>query len=136
MFVLDTNVISEIRRGRKAHPKVIAWSAATPSDDTYLSVITILEIEVGTQLMERRDAARGRLFRDWIVRTIMPSFAGRIIDIDTAVAQCCAGLHVPTTRPQRDTFIAATAIVHGMTVVTRNVGDFQMPGVRTLNPWI
>ena len=135
MYVLDTNVISELRRPAKANPKVSAWAAATPVANTFLSSITILELEVGALLMERKDKVYAKALRDWIDAMILPRFDGRILPVDTAVALCCARLHVPDRRAERDALIAATAVVHAMTVVTRNVADFSMGGVKVLNPW-
>ena len=135
MFVLDTNVISELRRPAKADPKLLAWANATPVVHTYLSAVTILEIELGTLLMERKDKAQAKVLRAWIDTLILPRFDGRILPVDTAVAQCCARQHVPDPRAQRHALIAATAVVHSMTVVTRNVADFGMSGVNVLNPW-
>ena len=135
MFVLDTNIISELRRPAKANPRVLAWARATPVTQTFLSVITILEIELGALLMERKDKAHAKILRDWIDLQILPRFDGRILAVDTAVAQCCARLHVTATRAERDALVAATALVHAMTVVTRNVSDFGMSGVRVLDPW-
>ena len=135
MYVLDTNVISELRRPMKANPKVLAWATATPVVQTYVSAITILEIELGALLMERKDKAHATILRTWIDTQILPSFDGRILAVDTAVAQRCARLHVTATRAERDALIAATAAVHAMTVVTRNIADFAMPGIKVLNPW-
>jgi hypothetical protein len=103
--------------------------------DLYLSAITIQELEIGVLLAERRDPSQGALFRLWLNDHVIPAFNGRILDVDTAVAQRSAKLHVPDPRPVRDGLIAATALVHGMTVVTRNVADFEPTGVKTLNPW-
>ncbi len=135
MFVLDTNVVSELRRPEKANPKVMAWASTTPLTTFFLSSITILELELGVQLMERKDAAQGMILRTWIDSQILPRFEGRILAIDTAIAQRCARLHVPDPRAERDALIAATALVHGMTVVTRNVDDFKPMGVQIFNPW-
>ncbi len=135
MFVLDTNVISELRRPNRAHPNVLAWANATPVTSTFISAITILEIELGTLLMERKDTAHAKVLRDWINTRVLQHFDGRILAVDAVVAQCCARLHVPVPRAERDTLIAATAIVHAMTVVTRNVSDFDGCGVKVLNPW-
>lgn len=134
-FLLDTNVISELRRPEKADAKVAAWAAATPVSTTFLSVIAILEIELGALAVERRDKARGRALRFWIDEQILPRFEGRILPIDTAVALRCAGLHVPDPRAERDALIAATALVHGLTIVTRNVADFAPTKARIVNPW-
>lgn len=137
MFVLDTNVVSELRKAKagKADKNLTAWAASVPTVSLYLSAITILELETGVLLAERRDPVQGALLRTWLTNHVLPAFAGRVLAIDTAVAQRCAGLHVPAPRADRDAIIAATALVHGMTVVTRNVADFAPTGVRLVNPW-
>ncbi len=135
MFVLDTNVVSELRRPEKADPKVVEWASAAFLSSLFLSSITVLELELGTLLMERKDPAQGVILRAWINSQVLPRFEGRILAVDTAVAQRCASLHVPDPRSERDALIAATALVHGMTVVTRNVADFEPTGVQTFNPW-
>jgi hypothetical protein len=135
MFVLDTNVVSELRRPEKADPEVLTWASAAPLASFFLSSITVLELELGTLLMERKDTDQGAVLRAWMDRQVLPWFEGRILAVDTAVAQRCARLHVPNPRAERDALIAATALVHGMTVATRNVADFAPTGVRTVNPW-
>ncbi|WP_210411729.1 type II toxin-antitoxin system VapC family toxin [Rhodoferax sediminis] len=137
MFVLDTNVVSELRKIRsgRADANVAKWADSVESVDLYLSVITVQELEIGVLLAERRDPAQGAVFRAWLDSHVLPAFAGRILPVDTAVAQRSAKLHVPDPRPVRDCLIAATALVHGMTVVTRNVADFEPCGVLLLNPW-
>lgn len=135
MFLLDTNVISELRRPEKADRNVIAWAKTIPAASFFLSAISILEIELGTLLIARKDAAQGAVLRAWIDDQILPRFDGRILAVDTAVAQRCARLHVPDPRAERDALIAATAMVHGLTVVTRDVTDFEPAGVALLNPW-
>lgn len=135
MFLLDTNVISELRRPDKADRNVVAWANAAPVANFFISVISILEIELCARLIERRDAEQGALLRAWVDGQVLTRFEGRILTIDTAVAQRCAQLHVPNPRAERDALIAATALVHGLTVVTRNVGDFEPTGVPLLNPW-
>ena len=135
MFLLDTNVLSELRRRERTHPKVAAWADAVQASDLFLSVITILEIEAGTLLLARRDKAQGAVLRAWIDGKVLPAFAGRILAVVTAIAQHCARLHVPDPRAERDALIAATALVHRLKVVTRNVADFQPMGVELLNPW-
>jgi toxin FitB len=138
MYLLDTNVVSEMRKIRpgKADPNVAAWADSVEASDLYLSVISIHELELGVLLAERRDAVQGAVLRKWLNEHALPAFAGRILDVDTVVALRSAGLHVPDLHPFRDGLIAATALVHGMTVVTRNVDDFQSTGVTILNPWI
>ena len=135
MYVLDTNVISELRKGKKAQRSVRMWAQALPTASLFLSVVSVLELEIGTLLVERRDRNQGAILRAWIDGHVLPSFSGRILAIDTAVAQRCASLHVPNPRSDRDALIAATALVHGMTVVTRNVSDFQATDVAVVNPW-
>jgi predicted nucleic acid-binding protein len=137
MYVLDTNVIAELRKAKagKADKNVAAWAAKVPPSALFLSVITVLELEVGTLLVERRDKTQGSMLRTWLDDHVLPAFAGRILAVDTAVAQRCAKLHVPNRRSERDALISATALTHGMAVVTRNVADFEPTGVKVYNPW-
>ncbi len=137
MFVLDTNVISELRKARtgKADAKVVAWATSVPPALLFISAITVLELELGTLLMERRDPRQGAMLRAWLDTQLLPAFAGHVLSIDTEVAQCCARLHVPDTRSDRDAMIAATGLVHASKIVTRNVVDFAGTGVGLLNPW-
>ena len=137
MFLLDTNVVSELRKVRlgKADECVARWADSVNAADLFLSVITVQELEIGVLLAERRDAEQGRVFRAWLNNQVLPAFAGRVLPVDTAVALRSAQLHVPNPHPIRDGLIAATALVHGMTMVTRNVEDFKSAGVVLLNPW-
>jgi len=137
MFLLDTNVVSELRKVRagKAHPGVAAWAERVSAADLYLSVIVVQELEIGVLLAERRDPDQGVILRTWFERHVLPAFDGRILPVDIEVARIGGRLHVPDPRPVRDCLIAATALAHGMTVVTRNVADFRPTGVRTINPW-
>ena len=135
MYLLDTNVISELRKAGKADPRVVAWAKIVSPASLYLSAISILELELGVLLMERRDPMQGTILRSWIDDHVLPAFTGRILAIDTAVAKCCAALHVPNPRSDRDALIAASALTHRMTVVTRNIADFQETGVPLINPW-
>ena len=138
MYVLDTNVVSELRKARsgKADAQVVAWASGVPAGSLYLSVISVLELETGVLLLERRDPAQGALMRAWLDGHVLPAFAGRILGVDTAVALRCARLHMPNRCSERDALIAATALVHGMTVATRNVADFEAAGAALFNPWI
>ena len=137
MFLLDTNVISELRKVRagKADPNVARWVRGVPACSLFLSVIVIQELEIGTLLVERRDPAQGAILRAWLDEHVLPAFDGRILPVDMAIARCAAALHVPDPKPIRDGLIAATALVHGMTVVTRNLADFKAIGATILNPW-
>lgn len=138
MFILDTNVVSELRKVRlgRADAHVAQWADSVESVELYLSCITVQELEIGVLLAQRRDPTQGAIFRVWLDQHVLPAFAGRILPVDTAVAQRSAKLHVPDPRPIRDGLIAGTALVHGMTLVTRNVADFEPCGVRLLNPWL
>ena len=135
MYILDTNVVSELRKAKKADQNVTKWAQLLPSATLYISVISLLELEIGILLMERRDKEQGAILRAWMNRHVLPTFSGRILAIDTTVAQRCAALHVPNPRSDRDALIAATALVHGLSVATRNVADFEGMGVDVLNPW-
>jgi toxin FitB len=137
MFVLDTNVVSELRKAAsgRADEHVVAWANAVRPDTLFLSAITLLEIEQGVLQLERRDPRQGSAIRLWFERQVLPAFEGRVLPIDDRVALRCARLHVPDPRQERDALIAATALVHGMSVVTRNVADFERTGVPLLDPW-
>lgn len=137
MYLLDTNVVSELRKvaqGR-ANPQVVAWANSVLATQLFISAITVLELELGVGLIERRDARQGTLLRRWLEEQVLPAFDGRVLPVDAAVAQRCAGLHIPNPQPDRDALIAATAAVHGLTLVTRNTADFAATGVKWLNPW-
>jgi toxin FitB len=135
MFLLDTNVIAELRRPHRTNPKVAAWADAVPTSDMFLSSITVLELETGALLLKRRDGRQGTLIQQWIEDRVLPAFTERILAVDATVAQRCAHLHVPAARPYRDSLIAATALVHRLIVVTRNRADFEPMAVTVLNPW-
>ena len=137
MYVLDTNVLSELRKVRlgTADANVAAWAESVDAAALFVSVISVMELELGVLAIERRDATQGAMLRAWLDLQVLPEFAERTLPIDTAVAQRCARLHVPDKRGERDALIAATALVHGMAVVTRNVADFKPTGVVTVNPW-
>ncbi len=137
MLLLDTNVVSELRKVRagKADPHVAAWSRSVAGASLYLSAIVVQELEIGVLQIKRRDPVQGALLRAWLEDHVLSSFARRILPVDTTVARRSATLHVPDPRPYRDGLIAATALVHGMTLVTRNVADFAPMGVTLLDPW-
>ena len=136
MFLLDTNVVSELRRPERADANVRAWASNSPAALHALSVVTVLELELGTLLMERRDAMQGAILRRWLEHEVLTPLSSRVLPIDIEIARVCASLHVPDPRPERDALIAATALVHGLTVVTRNTADFDSIGVALINPWL
>ena len=138
MFVLDTNVVSELRKVRtgKANPGVASWAEHVPSASLFISAITIHELEHGALLMERSDPAQGALLREWLDQSVTGAFENRVIAVDDKVARRAAVLHVPDPAPFRDALIGATALVHDMTVVTRDLKDFQrFDNLDILNPW-
>jgi toxin FitB len=135
MFLLDTNVVSETRKVSLGDRRVLDWAAGQARETLHLSVVSIQELEYGALLLRRKDDAGGKKLIDWIGRQVIPAFGGRILPIDVEIARACAALHVPTTRPHRDAMIAATALVHGLTVVTRDMKDFAPMDVPVLNPW-
>ena len=137
MYVLDTNVISELRKAKtgRADINVVNWAQAVSTGSLFISAITVLEIEMGILSVARKDPQQGAVLRSWLNTHVLPAFAERTLPVDIAVALRCAKLHVPDPRSDRDALIAATALVHGMTVVTRNVADFAPTGVDIVNPW-
>ena len=136
-YLLDTNVVSELRKigDGKADANVVAWIGAKNAADFFISAITILELERGMLAIQRRDAAQGARLRAWLDNRVGPEFEGRILPVDDAVATRCAHLHVPDRRNEADALIAATALTHGLTVVTRNIRDFAGTGVVLVDPW-
>jgi predicted nucleic acid-binding protein len=135
MYLFDTNLISELRKEDKADPHVLAWARNVKRSSMFLSVINLRELETGVLLMERRDPIQGAALRSWLRDTVAVKFAGRILPIDETVALRAAQLYIPNPRPESDALIAATALVHGLIVATRNVADFEPTGVRVINPW-
>lgn len=137
MFLLDTHVVSELRRaaGGKADPKVVAWAASIPAELQFISAMTVFELEYGVRLKESSDPKQGAVLRLWLDTQVLPAFDGRTLPVDVSVALKCAPMHVPNQCKERDSFIAATAMVRGMTVVTRDVTDFAPTGAKLFNPW-
>jgi len=141
MYLIDINVISELRKASAGHanPGVVIWAQSIPPESLFISVITLMELEKGIQLKARQDPVAGGVLCRWLVERVLPSFRGRVLPVDKMVALENAGYHVPDPRPLADSLIAATAKVHGLCVVTRNAKDFslfkQTHGLRVFNPW-
>lgn len=134
MYLLDTNVVSELRRGRSAHPAVLRWRESVSTGSTYLSIFVLAELTHGIALVRRRDLVQARMLEDWLLRVRM-EYKDRILGADIEIAQLWGELNVPDKLPTIDGFIAATALVHGLTVVTRNIADFRRAGVDVLDPF-
>lgn len=133
-YLQDTNILSELRR-RTAHAKVRAWVDTQPASDLMISVVTVIEIETGILRLARTDRAQAQTLSTWFSDRVLAAFADRILPIDLATARQVAPLHVPDPAPRHDALIAGTALAHQLTVVTRNVGDFERTGVTVVNPW-
>ncbi len=135
MYVLDTNVISELRQGKPKQSAVVrSWATSVPASQLFLTAISILELEKGVLALERKTPPQGSALRVWL-KSVRTTFAGRILPFTEDTATLCAAMHVPDPRSDRDAMIAATALEHGMTVVTRNVDDFAGTGVPLINPF-
>jgi predicted nucleic acid-binding protein len=137
MYLLDTNVISEFRKSAdgRINKSVKRWADEISPDLMFISAISVLELEIGVLQIERRDKKQGLILRKWLNKNVLPAFLDRVLPVDLAVAQRCASLHVPNPKSERDAMIAATAIEHRMTIVTRNVSDFSQSGVKIFDPW-
>lgn len=138
MYLLDTNVLSEMRKlnSFKINPNVATWLNRVYPEELYLSVLTIMEIKVGILgLKHRNDYQQTTVLNSWLTQEIQPKFAQRILPITTEIALSCASLHIPNKRPFSDALIAATAIQHNLTLVTRNIKDFQGLKLRLINPF-
>jgi predicted nucleic acid-binding protein len=136
MYVLDTNVISELRQGKpNQSPEVRVWASDKPVSHLFISAISILELEIGVLALERRTPPQGSALRVWL-NGVKASFSGRILPFTENTATLCAALHVPDPKSERDAMIAATALEHRMTVVTRNVSDFAGTHAKVINPFV
>lgn len=134
--LLDTNVISELRKpAGRASDQVRDWVRGQLASTLFLSAIMILEIDLGIRRRRRRDPEQADLLQRWLEGGVLATFDGRILRVDVAVTRRAAALHVPDPRPERDALIGATALVHDLTVVTRNVSDFCTIGVEIRDPW-
>lgn len=138
MFLLDTNVVSEARRiaAGRADERFERWISSIEPTLAYVSVVTIMELEIGVMRLERRDPSAGAILRQWLNHDVGIAFEGRTLPVDTETARLAATLHVPDPAPAIDALVAATALAHGMRVVTRNAGDFaRFKDLHVINPW-
>ncbi|MDB6080253.1 MAG: VapC toxin protein [Akkermansiaceae bacterium] len=134
-YLLDTNVLSELRKGRRCDPSVALWQAGLTANDQFVSVISLMEIQSGILAARRSDERFADLLADWYENRVKPTFDGRVLGIDLEIAERCSLLMNQRTRGLSDALIAATAHVLGFTLVTRNVDDFRDTGIRLVNPW-
>lgn len=137
MYLLDTNIISESRKlgTSRIDPRAARWFAQVDVETTFVSAMTIFELERGVQQMERRDATQGSALRRWLDDQIMTAYENRTLPLSRAVALVCAGLHIPDPKSERDAWIAATAIDAELTLISRNVSDFANMSVELINPF-
>jgi predicted nucleic acid-binding protein len=133
-YLLDTNIVSELRKGPRANPGVVSWIAAVEDTQLYLSVLVVGELRRGVELCRRRDPRSATALEQWLDE-LLRLHGGRVLGIDRSVAEAWARLGVPDPVPVVDGLLAATAIIHGLTLVTRNVADVRRTGVRVLNPF-
>lgn len=137
MLLLDTNVVSELRKvaSGRAHPNVVVWNETVDPAETFISSVVLHELEIGVRLVEHNDPVAGKVLRNWLENTVLTTFSGRILPLDEAAAVQAARWHVPDPKPINDAYIAATALTRRMTLVTRNTRDFDGMGVTLVNPW-
>ena len=137
MYLLDTNIISESRKlgTSRVDPRAARWFDRVDVETTFVSAMTIFELERGVRQMERRDAAQGSVLRRWLDDQVMATYEHRTLPLSRAVALICAGLHIPDPKSERDAWIAATAIDADLTLASRNTGDFASMGVRLIDPF-
>jgi toxin FitB len=134
MYLIDTNIISEVRKGRRCNPNVAAWYRAVREDELFLSVLVVGEIRQGIERLRPRNGRRATALENWLDE-ILGSFGERVLPINERVAQVWGRLNVREALPVVDSLLAATAEAHGLTLVTRNLKDIERSGVRCLNPF-
>lgn len=133
-YLLDTNVLSELRKGTRCDAHVARWADAAPSNSLFVSVLVLGEIRRGVERLRRKDPKQAKRLGAWLEQ-VKGAFAGRILGVDEAVAESWGSHDVPEPKPVVDGLLAATARVHGLTLVTRNTADFKRTGVAVLNPF-
>lgn len=132
-FLLDTNVVSEIRK-KVPNVGVAEWFESVPSDELFVSVLVVGEIRQGIERLARRDSVQAEIFERWLVE-LVGAYGDRVVPVTADVAEVWGRLNVPDPMPVVDGLLAATALVHGWTLVTRNICDVAQAGVRLLNPF-
>ena len=137
MYLLDTNIVSEGRKlgTPRIDPQAARWFARVDAETTFVSAMTVFELERGVRQMERRDPRQGAALRHWLDGQVTTTYEHRTLPLTRAVALVCASLHIPDPKSERDAWIAATAIDAGLVLVTRNTEDFAEMGVELINPF-
>jgi len=134
-WLVDTNVISEARKGSNCDPHVADWLARQAGELHYISAISMMEVKLGIELAQNRNPEFAAVLEAWYETKLKARFQGKVLQVDLEVAEVCARLHAVRTRSFRDSLIGATALLHDLRLVTRNVKDFQGMGVSLVNPW-
>lgn len=133
-YLIDTNVVSELRKGQRSNPGVREWLAQHADDDLWLSVLVVGELRRGVALVRRRDPDSAQQLETWLI-TLEASYADRILPISPDIARQWSTLGVPDPVPVIDGLLAATALTHELTVFTRNVTDVERSGAKVINPF-
>ncbi len=134
-FLLDTNLISELRKKHRCDPNVAKWQSGVAAESCYLSTITLMEIAHGIELTQKKDAPFAATLKDWYQHQIIPAFRERTLSVTPAIAEAGGKIMAIRTRSTADGLLAGTALVHRLTLVTRNESDFSDTGVAVFNPW-
>jgi len=134
-MLVDTNVVSELKRGRNADPRVVAWFSEVPNERVFTSVIVLGEVRRGIELVARRDKPQAEVLERWYA-SIRDQLANRVLAVDEPIMMVWSRISVRDLLPAYDGLIAATALVHGMTVATRNTVDYRRAGVEVFDPWV
>lgn len=134
-YLLDTNVVSELRKKSRAHPNVKRWQSNQPSWEQWISVISLMEVRIGVVRALKTDPSFAEILDEWYRSQLVPAYSGRILFVDLITAEKRAEFEKQRTLSYSDALIAATAATRGMIVVTRNISDFAGLGIDLVNPW-